>query len=78
MSLKYKTFQFLTKDINDWEINHFYATHKSGLQYCIANGLLFFHVSSHKISVSIGFFNWMLLYYWIKDAQRLKIINESN
>jgi hypothetical protein len=75
MTLKEKAYKYLTKNINDWEMDKFRAHHKpSGITWWIANGIPFFRTESEK-DVSLGFFYSIKLYYWIKNAKRIKIIN---
>ena len=75
--MKKEVYKHLTKNIDDWEINQFEAYHKpSGLIWWIGNGLLFFSFRSIK-NVSIGLFYSIKLYYWIKNANRIKIINNK-
>lgn len=74
-TLKDRAFAALTNDVNDWKIDKYNAYHKpSGIKWWIANGLLFFHAEGNK-DVSIGLWNWIRLYYWIKNAKRQQVID---
>lgn len=78
-NLKNQLFVYLTKSTKDWRFDAFNALHiPSGISYWTGNGLMLFSNNSTSCKVGIGLFNKVKLWFWIKDAQREKVLkNES-
>jgi hypothetical protein len=73
--LKNEVYKVLTKSPDDWEIDRFNAHHKpTGLSYWIANGFLCFKNDGNGLSVNIGFYNRLKLWWWIQDCKMMKVI----
>lgn len=73
--IKNELFRQLTRDDDDWEIDAYYATHKTtGLKYWIANGLLFFHNKSTTVSISLGIVYSIRLFYFLKKCKNRKLL----
>jgi hypothetical protein len=74
-TLKDRAYEALINNIDDWHIDKYNAYHKpSGIRWWISNGLLYFHADGNK-DVSIGLWNWVKLYYWIKNVKRKQVID---
>ena len=65
-TLKDKLFDILTQSEDDWRFDQYHALHvPSEMHYWIANGLLCFRNEGDR-KASLGFLNWIRLYFWIK------------
>jgi hypothetical protein len=74
--MKNEVYRVMTKSFDDWEIDGFHATYKPmKITYWIGNSLFFFK-NEGSFSVSIGFFNWLKLWFWIQKCKRMKVISE--
>lgn len=74
MGTKNQVYDRITKDINEWDISHYWATHKpSKVTYWIANGFPFFTIES-GVKINIGLWNKIKLWYWIKSAKNKQFL----
>ncbi len=68
-------YSLLTRNPNDWFIDHYYATHKTTkVKFWIANGVFSFSQEGGK-PCNLGLFNKWALYYWLSNVSRQQISN---
>lgn len=73
--LKDELFNELTKDHKAWKFDRYRARHKSGISYWIGNGIFFFNVEDGE-TPTLGFINWIMLFFWLKWAKNKQIIEK--